>query len=190
MKLIAGWLIAHGAALADAERPTETQVLEALQALDTAKAGEVASLGNEKTQAAGKITALENQIAEMETRIGNLKAERSSHASAVVDLAIARGKMSIAERASRLAALSKAEDFAKAASALLGAATIYRTPASTESRKIIANQGSESDPREEYCASVEKYMKETGESDPIKAHHAVMQRNPGLAEKLQVRSQF
>jgi hypothetical protein len=32
-------------------------------------------------------------------------------------------------------------------------------------------------------------MKETGENDPIKAHHAVMARNPGLAEKLQVRTQ-
>jgi hypothetical protein len=32
-------------------------------------------------------------------------------------------------------------------------------------------------------------MKESGETDPIKAHHAVMQRNPGLAEKLKVRGQ-
>jgi hypothetical protein len=33
-------------------------------------------------------------------------------------------------------------------------------------------------------------MKDTGETDPIKAHHAVMQRHPGLAEKLKVRSQI
>jgi hypothetical protein len=59
-----------------------------------------------------------------------------------------------------------------------------------ESQKILCNQGTDGDPREEYCASVEKYMKETGENDPIKAHHAVMQRYPGLAEKMQARSQF
>ncbi|HEX4119338.1 MAG TPA: phage protease [Verrucomicrobiae bacterium] len=189
MKLIAGWLMAHGAALANAESPTETQVLEALQKLDTAKAGEVTSLGNEKTQAAGKITTLENQISEMETRISNLKTERTSHASAVVDLAIARGKLSIAERGARVQALSNAQEFQTAATALLGSATLYRTPDNTEGRKILSNQGTDGDPREEYCASVEKYMKETGENDPIKAHHAVMARNPGLAEKLQVRTQ-
>jgi hypothetical protein len=189
MKLIAGWLIARGAALANAESPTESQVLEALQKLDAAKAGEVTSLGNEKSQAAGKIIALENQIAEMETRLTALKSERTGHASVVVDLAIARGKLSIAERANRVQALSNAEDFEASTTALLGSATIYRTPANSEGRKILSNQGADGDPREEYCASVEKYMKETGENDPIKAHHAVMHRNPGLAEKLQVRSQ-
>jgi len=30
-------------------------------------------------------------------------------------------------------------------------------------------------------------MKETGETDPVKAHHAIMKSNPGLAEKLRVR---
>ena len=30
-------------------------------------------------------------------------------------------------------------------------------------------------------------MKDSGETDPVKAHHSVMQNHPGLAEKLRVR---
>ena len=198
MKLIAGWLLAQGAALANADSPTESQVLEALQKLHTAKAGEVTSLGNEKSTLAGEnahlksqisnlntsATALENEKAGLKTQIASLK---SGRATAVVDLAIARGKLNVAERAARMEALGNAQDFEKEASALLSSATRYRTAASAESAKILSNQGADGDPREEYCASVERHMKETGETDPIKAHHAVMQRNPGLAEKLKVR---
>ncbi len=201
MKLIAGWLLAQGAALANAESPTETQVLEALQKLHTAKAGEVTSLGNEKSTLAGEnadlkfrisslnssAAALENEKADLKTQIAGLK---SGQATAVVDLAIARGKLNVAERSARIEALGNAQDFEKEASTLLASATRYRTAGSTESAKILSNQGTDGDPREEYCASVEKHMKETGETDPIKAHHAVMQRNPGLAEKLKVRSQI
>jgi hypothetical protein len=201
MKLIAGWLVAHGAALANAEHPTEAQVLEALHALHTATAGEVTSLGNEKSTLAGEnadlkgqisnlnstSTALENERGELKAQVSTLKAGR---ATAVVDLAISRGKLNVAERGARIEALGNAQDFEKEASALLASATRYRTASSAESGKILSNQGAEGDPREEYCACVEKHMKETGETDPIKAHHAVMQRHPGLAEKLKVRSQI
>ncbi len=201
MKLIAGWLLAQGAALANAESPTESQVLEALHALHTATAGEVTSLGNEKSTLAGEnahlktqisnlnatSTALENERAELKANVASLK---SGRATAVVDLAIARGKLNVAERGARIEALGNAQDFEKEATTLLGSATRYRTASSMESGKVLSNQGAEGDPREEYCACVERHMKETGETDPIKAHHAVMQRNPGLAEKLKVRSQL
>jgi hypothetical protein len=201
MKLIAGWLLAQGAALANAESPTESKVLEALQQLHTAKAGEVTSLGNEKSTLAGEnahlksqisdlnssATALENEKADLKAQVASLK---SGRASTVVDLAIARGKLNVAERAGQIEALGNAQDFEKEASALLASATRFRTAASAESGKILSNQGADGDPREEYCASVERHMKETVETDPIKAHHAVMQRNPGLAEKLKVRSQL
>jgi hypothetical protein len=200
MKLIAGWLIAHGAALANAECPTESQVLEALRKLHTANAGEVTSLGNEKSTLAGENAqlksqvsqlssagaALENERTDLKAQITSLKANR---AAAVVDLAIARGKLNVAERAARIEALGNAADFEKDASALLASATKYRMAGSAESGKILSNEGTEADAREEYCASVERHMKETGETDPIKAHHAVMNRNPGLAEKLKVRTQ-
>jgi len=201
MKLIAGWLLAHGMALANAEAPTETHVLEALQEFHTASSGAVTTLGNEKSTLAGEnahlksqisnlnstSTALENERADLKAQIAGLK---SGRATAVVDLAIARGKLNVAERAGRIEALGNAQDFEKEASALLGSATRYRTAGSAESGKILSNHGADGDPREEYCACVERHMKETGETDPIKAHHAVMQRNPGLAEKLKVRSQL
>jgi hypothetical protein len=190
MKLIAGWLLAQGAALAAPEAPTEHHVLEAFQKLHAAKAGEVMALGNEKSQAAAQISALENEVADLRTRISSLKSDRTSHAAAVVDLAIARGKMNVAERAGKIEALGNAQDFEKESAALLASATRYRTTGNSEGGKALSNQGADGDAREEYCASVEKYMKETGETDPIKAHHAVMQRHPGLAEKLQARGEM
>jgi len=190
MKLIAGWLLAQGAALALPDAPTEHDVLDAFQKLHDAKAGEVMALGNEKSQAAGKISALENEVADLRTRISSLKSDRASHAAAVVDLAIARGKLNVAERAGRIEALGNAQDFEAESAALLASATRYRTTGNSEGGKALSNQGTDGDAREEYCAGVERYMKETGETDPIKAHHAVMQRNPGLAEKLQARGEI
>jgi hypothetical protein len=190
MKLIAGWLLAQGAALAAPEAPTEHTVLEAFQKLHAAKAGEVMALGNEKSQAVGKISALENEVADLRTRISSLESDRVSHAAAVVDLAIARGKLNVAERAGKIEALGNAEDFEAESAALLASATRYRTTGNSEGGKALSNQGTDGDAREEYCAGVERYMKETGETDPIKAHHAVMQRNPGLAEKLQARGEM
>jgi hypothetical protein len=200
MKLIAGWLIAQGAALANSESPTETQVLVALQKLHSAKTGEMTLLGNEKSTLAGENEQLKSEISRLSSASAALENERadlsaqmavlkSGRATAVVDLAIARGKLNVAERTGKIEALGNAADFEKESSALLASATRYRTAASAESGKVLSNQGTEADAREEYCAAVERHMKETGETDPIKAHQAVMQRNPGLAEKLQSRSQ-
>jgi hypothetical protein len=194
MKLITGWLLANGIAVAGAEAPTETQVLEALQKYHTAKAGEVAALGNENSTLAstsaelkGKGTVLENENAGLKTR---LALERQGRAAAVADLAIARGKATLAERAAKIQALENAADFERETSVLLGSATKFKTAGNAESGKILANHGVGGDPREEYCAAVERHMKESGETDPIKAHHAVMKKDPGLAEKLKVRTQI
>ncbi|MGA2749120.1 MAG: phage protease [Verrucomicrobiota bacterium] len=201
MKLIAGWLLAQGAVLANADSPTETQVLEALQKLHTSKAGEVSALGNEKSTLTGQITALTNEKAALTAKVTTLENEgvnlksqisdlKSSRAAAVVDLAIARGKLTVAERSARIEALHNAGDFEASASALLASATRFKTMGSAESGKMLSNQGAGGDPREEYCAAVEQHMKETGATDPIKAHHAVMKKNPSLADKLKVRGQL
>ncbi len=200
MKLIAGWLIAQGAVLANSECPTEGQVLDALQKFHTARVSEVVSLGNEKSSLAGENEQLKSEVSRLSSTSAALENERadlgaelaalkSGRAAAVVDLAIARGKLNVAERAGKIEALGNAGDFEKEVSALLSSATRYRTTGSAESGKALSNQGTEADAREEYCASVERHMKETWETDPIKAHHAVMKQNPGLAEKLKVRSQ-
>ncbi len=191
MKLIAGWLLAKGVTLANADSPSETQILEALQKLHDCAAGAAAALGNENTELKTQITNLTSSAAALENETGALKAraaaERKGRATAVVDLAIARGRLAVAERPARLQALENAGDFEGDCAALLGSAARFKTTGSAESGKILANHGAAGDAREEYCAAVEKYMKETGETDPVKAHHAVMKNNPGLAEKLRVR---
>jgi hypothetical protein len=70
---------------------------------------------------------------------------------------------------------------------LLDSAARFKTAGSAESGKILSNHGATDDAREEYCAAVERHMKESGETDPVKAHQAVMHHHPGLAEKLRVR---
>jgi hypothetical protein len=197
MKLIAGWLLANGATLANADSPAESEVLAALQKLHASAAGEAAALGNENSALTGEntdlksqisnlqsgATALENESKDLKSQISHLKSQR---ASAVVDLAIARGKLAVCERPGRLQALENAADFDRDAAALLDSAARFKTVGSAESGKILSNHGT-GDAREEYCASVERHMKESGETDPVKAHHAVLQNNPGLAEKLRVR---
>jgi hypothetical protein len=192
MKLITGWLLANGVTVAAAA--DESQVLDALQKLHTAKAGEVATLGNENSTLAGanaelksKAVVLENENGALKSRLG---AERQGRAAAVADLAVARGKLTVAERPGKIQALANATDFERDMAALLGSATKFRTAGNSESGKILANHAAGSDPREEYCAAVENHMKETGETDPIKAHQAVMRKDPGLGEKLKVRAQI
>ena len=192
MKLITGWLLANGVSVAAAA--DEGEVVEALQRFQTAKAGEAAALGNESGALAGanaelksKELALENENAVLKTQAAT---ERQGRAEAVTDLAIARGKLTVAERAGKIRALENAADFEREMGALLGSATKYKTAGSAESGKVLANHGAGGDAREEYRAAVERHMKETGETDPIKAHHAVMKRDPSLGEKLKVRSQI
>lgn len=197
MKLLAGWLIANGAVLANTEQPTETQVLEAFQKLHTSKAGEVVTLGNEKTTMTGKITTLETAKAAAETKATEAattlanettarKAERKGRAEMTVDLAIHRGKLSIAQREAQVTALENAKDFEEAAKTLLGSATKHKTTGaeSTESGKVLANEEN-GDARHEYDTHLANEMKNTG--DPVKAHSNVMKKNPGLAEKLKAR---
>ena len=198
MKLIAGWLLANGATLANADSPSESEVLAALQKLHASAAGEAAALDNENSTLTGENTDLKSQISNLKSSAAALENEKSAlstqvqterkgRAAAVVDLAIARGKLAVSERPVRLQALENSADFEREATALLDAAARFKTTGSAESGKILSNHGATGDAREEYCAAVERHMKETGETDPVKAHHAVMQNNPGLAEKLKVR---
>jgi hypothetical protein len=198
MKLIAGWLLAHGATFANADSPAESEVLAALQKLHASAAGEAAALGNENFTLNGenadlkaRLSNMQSNVAALENENGALKsqaaANRTGRAAAVVDLAIARGKLAVCERPARLQTLENSADFEREAAALLDSAARFKTAGSAESGKILANHGATGDAREEYCAAVERHMKDSGETDPVKAHHSVMQNHPGLAEKLRVR---
>jgi hypothetical protein len=198
MKLIADWLRAHGAAFDHAESPAEFEILAALQKLHASTAGEAEALGNENSTLNGenadlkaRLSHLQSNAAVLENENGALKSQalidRKSRAAALVDLAIARGKLAVSERPARLLSLENAADLEGAAAAMLDAPARFKTTGSAESGKILSNHGATGDAREEYCAAVERHMKETGETDPVKAHHSVMQNHPGLAEKLRVR---
>lgn len=198
MKLIADWLRAHGAAFDHADSPAEFEILAAMQKLYASTSGEAEALGNENSTLNGenaglkvRLSDLQSTTAALENENGALKSQavldRKGRAAALVDLAIARGKVAVAERPARLLSLENSTDFESAVAAMLDAPARFRTTGSAESGKILANDGAMGDARTEYCAAVERLMKETGETDPVKAHHSVMQNLPGLAEKLRVR---
>lgn len=198
MKLIAGWLMAQGVALANAENPTETQVLEAFQKLHTKSSGDVVALGNEKSTLTGKITTLETESAahkkradETATALANeqsaRKADRTAAATATVDLAIHKGILTVADRAAQIVALENSADFKKDSETLLAKTPIRKTTSnnSTESGKQTALNNDAANTMAEYKTAMEKEMPLSGQ-DPIKAHHSVMTKPEysGLAEKL------
>lgn len=200
MKLIAGWLLANGIALANAESPSESEIVSSLQRHYSTKTGEIVALANDKTSLTGKITALENdksalttQVNEKTTALANAltvgKAERKGRAEAIADLAIARGKISVAERDANVTALCNASDetaFDAAAKSLLDSATKHRIGGQVDVRsgKALANDDA-AGARAEYDEHFKDALMKTGQ-DPIKAHAMVM-KLPGLAEKFAVK---
>jgi hypothetical protein len=195
-ELLTGWLAANGIALAN--DASEAEVFEAIQRRAGELAASVAGLGNERTTLAGKVTALENevaplrrQVAETEAALGReqtaRRAERRGRAEAVADLAIARGKIAVADREGQVAALSNARDeaeFAAASGRLVNGATRFKTTRTeAESGKVLANEQEEA--RATYQRAFGQALIETGQ-DPVKAHAKVM-KLPGLAEKLAVK---
>jgi hypothetical protein len=210
MKLIAGWLIAQGVALANAEAPTESQILDGMKQVLTSKTGEVTTLANEKSTNAGKITTLENERASLTSQVASLanektqlteratvlenaqKTERKLRAGAIVDLAITRGKLTVADRESNITTLCNSADdaaFGKAAEKLLGKATVVKLVTDASSGKILANDGAteSADPRDDYASAMADHMKLNPDCGPVAAHNAVMKKFPALAEKLKAR---
>jgi phage I-like protein len=195
-ELLTGWLAAKGIVLAN--DASDTVVLEAVQRQAAESANSLVALGNEKTTLGGKVTALENELAPLRQRVATAetaltteqtgrKAERKGRAEAVTDLAIARGKIAVAERDGQVAALSNAKDeaeFTTLAGNLVKGATRYKTTSTeAESGKVLANEQEEA--AEVYQREFSKALIQTGQ-DPIKAHRKVMTM-PGLAEKLSVK---
>ena len=191
-----GWLAAKGIVLAN--ESSEENVLHAVQKAFTdatapvtglanekeTLSGQLTTLGNEKTSLTAQVTALTN---ERDTARTAVKTERTLAAAATVDLAITRGKLKLAGRAAQITALENSADFAKDAGALLGAANVVTTIGGAKigaDGKVLANDMDSGSARSTYCAAIEKHMKDTGESDPIKAHRAVMDSMPALAEAL------
>ncbi len=199
MKLIAGWLMAQGIALANAEAPTESQILEAIQKLQNNHTSAATALGNDKTQLAGQKTALENEKTTLTTRVTELttalsneqaavKTERKAAATMAVDLAIQRGRKTVADRDAAITALTNSKDFDADSKALLDGKVIVKIAGQdVESGKALANDDAAA-LANEYQAEFTKHLAITGQ-DAIKAHNMVMKmpQFQGLAEKLKTK---
>jgi hypothetical protein len=203
MKLIAGWLLANGVALANAESPTETMILEGFQKLHSTKVNEATALGNDKTTLGGRITALENERNTEKSRADQAttalaneqsarKAERKGRAEATTDLAIHRGILTIAEREGQVTALENSADFDKDAAALLAKQPATKTTSNNTSvsgKQSAALSNEEQETRSQYDTAFKAELIANGQ-DPVRAHAAVMKKPEykGLAQKLMPRN--
>lgn len=207
MKLIIGYLTGQGVALANTESATESQVLEALQKFHTAKAGEVVALSNEKSTIAGKITKLETDVTAEKSKVTALenekttlggkvvalenafKSERKGRAEMAVDLAIQKGKLTIAERPAQITALENCADeaaFLTASTALLQKSKVVKLQGgdNAESGKTLGNDCDAPTARAQYATAFADHLKANPKDGPVKAHKAVLSKFPALVEKM------
>lgn len=188
MKLIAGWLIAMGAtSLANEADPKETQVLEAIKTVFASKAGEVTALGNEKQTLTGTISTLtterdtqKRRAEEAAVALGNeqtaRKADRKHAATAVVDLAIHKGILTVADREGQITALENSANFEADSKTLLAKTpgTKTTTNGTVESGKQNSGLSTEQVAlQNDYDTAFKAELIEAGQ-DPVKAHKNIM----------------
>lgn len=204
MKKLAGWLMAMGATtLANTAEPTEDQVLHAMQLVITSKTGEVTSLGNEKTTLSGKITTLENEKVAATTKVTELTsslaneqtarlAERKRATEFAVDLAIQKGKLTVAQRDAKITELNPTtplanEAFETAIKNLVEGQTVVKiSGVNTESGRQQAALANEVTAlQNEYQEAFKAELIATGQN-ATKAHSNIMTlpKYAGLATKL------
>jgi hypothetical protein len=197
MKLITGWLLAQGAALASAENPTEPQLLEALQRLHASAAADVTVLGNERQTLSGKLAAVEAERDGLRQQAGETAtalalehtaraAERQGRAEAVADLALQRGRLTVARREAQIAALVNSADFAVAAEALLQGPVVVKMAGEAMSGKQQAGLPNETQQLQaEYSQAFQTELIAAGQN-PARAHHRIMTlpQYAGLAARL------
>lgn len=147
--LLTGWLAARGVTLApDA---TDATALAALETLYTGTANQAVALGNSKSTLETQVTALTAEkttltadLAAAQTALSNsaaaTAAERLGRSEALVDLAIAQGRLAVAERGAQITALANSTDFPAATTALSQRAIAHATTgAGMGERKALAN---------------------------------------------------
>jgi hypothetical protein len=189
--LLIGWLAAQGIVLAN--DASDQSVVAAVQKAATKSKEEATALGNGRDSASSQVVALTNERDNLKTALSNeqaaTKAERKSAAILAVDLAIQRGRKTVAERDAAITALENSKDFAADSGTLLaGKAVVKISGQSTESGKVLAND-EEVALHNEYNKALQMEMIATGQ-DIIKAHRNVMTKPEysGLAAKLAPKS--
>lgn len=194
---IIGWLAARGITLAN--EATDQAVVTALQGAFDKAAAVPAALGNEKTTLAGQVTVLQsekntlaNRATQAETALANeqtaRQAERKNAATLAVDLAIQRGKLTVADRAARIAALENSTAFDADVKTLVEGKPVIKTEA--VSGRQSAALGNEAQAlQNEYTQAFNAELLATGQN-PVAAHNNIMKlpKYAGLAAKLQPKS--
>jgi hypothetical protein len=194
-ELLIGWLAAQGVALAN--DATEQTVFAAFTQEMFARSATTTALGNEnETLATVTVPALQRERDDYKRQaeaaavaLGNEQAARKAGntlaATAVVDLAIQRGRKTVAEREAVIAALENSGDFVADSQALLeGKPVVKIAGQDTQSGKALANEEAQQ-VQAEYQQAFNSELIATGQN-PLQAHRNVMTlpKYAGLAAKL------
>ena len=190
-QLLIGWLAAQGIALSN--EATDQVVFDKFNEEMLKRSTSITALGNDKTTLTNNINTLtadrdahKKRADDNATALANeqtaRKAERKHAAEAIADLAIQRGKKTVAERDATIRALENSADFEKDSKALLeGKPVVKIAGQDNESGKALANDQTTAlaDYNREFAAQLPLCNQ-----DPVKAHAAVMAKCPALADKL------
>lgn len=194
-ELIIGWLAGQGMALAN--DATDGAVLAAFQQALLARDASLAALDNEKNALNATVAALTaerdaqtQRAGEAAAALGNAQsgrqAERRGRAELAADLAIQRGKKTVAEREALVAALENSAQFEVDIQGLLSGKSVVKTAADAVSGKQHAGLSSEeAQLRREYAEAFQGELIATGQ-DAVRAHQQIMRlpKYAGLAARL------
>jgi hypothetical protein len=187
-QILLGWLAAQGVSLAN--DVSDQSVLDAIQNHVSGRVTELTALSNERSTLNTKLAVLENENSNLATVLANTQTEltlaKNDRAAYVVDLAIQRGILSVADREPRIIALGNSADFKKDADALLKEAVKHKLagtiPGDHGDRKAMAN-ASMANPRDLLLGRVREKMAATKMSYKT-AYAAVTAENPALVEAM------
>jgi hypothetical protein len=191
-QILLGWLAAQGVSLAN--DVSDQSVLDAIQNHVSGRVTELTALSNERSTLNTKLAVLENENSNLATALANTQTEltlaKNDRAAYVVDLAIQRGILSVADREPRIIGLGNSADFKKDADALLKEAVKHKLagtiPGDYGDRKAVAN-ASMANPRDLLLGRVREKMAATKMSYKT-AYAAVTAENPALVEAMKTAS--
>lgn len=197
-QLLIGLLAARGVALANdaGEDAILAKVTEAIKTADNAAteatkakdalANEKATLANEKTALAAERDALKTSVTsattERDAARSALANERKARSEALVDLAIAQGKLAVADRDARVTKLAGASDFDVEAKALANEEVKHSTTGNAMGtrRASAAPVGSVHD----RIAALSNSAEFSNITDYSKRFSSILASHPEIAEEL------
>ena len=196
-QLLIGWLAAQGIALAN--ESTDQAVFDAFNKEMLTRTTSITALGNEKTTLNTTVSTLTSErdaakklAADSATALGNeqtaRKSERKNAATFAVDLAIQRGKLTVADREGKITALENSTSFDADVKALVEGRPVIKTEAvSGKQQAALGNE--EAVLMNEYQQAFAAELIATGQN-PVQAHNNVMRlpKYSGLAAKLAPKS--